>query len=122
MTVSSSPLQLKGEDMATTTKIAVTACDNELYLIALPTSSPTDFGGSEIAHISSGFNNPVNYSVIPQSILAAGQYTLVMVGINWGGPQAFTVVLTSGGVDTTYTAPSGTSIGANWTLAVPMTV
>jgi hypothetical protein len=108
--------------MPTTTKISVTACDNELYLIALPTTTPTNFGGPQIAHITSGFNNPVQYSVIPQSILSAGTYTLVMIGINWGGPQAFTVVLTTGGVDTTYTAPAGTSIGANWTLAVPMTV
>jgi hypothetical protein len=108
--------------MATTTKISVTACDNELYLIALPSGSTANFSGSEIVHISSGFSNPVSYSVIPQSILAAGQYTLVMIGINWGGPQAFTVVLTTGGVNTTYTAPSGSSIGANWTLAVPMTV
>lgn len=108
--------------MATTTKISVTACDNELYLIALPSASPANFAGSQIVHIVSGFNNPVQYSVIPQSILSAGNYTLVMIGINWGGPQAFTVVLTTGGVDTTYTAPAGTSIGANWTLAVPMTV
>ena len=106
----------------TTTKINVTACDNELYLIALPSSTPTNFSGSEIAHISSGINNPVQYSVIPQSILPAGNYTLVMIGINWGGPQAFTVVLTTGGVDTTYTAPAGTTIGANWTMAVSMTV
>jgi len=108
--------------MATTTNITVTACDNELYLIALPTTSPTNFGGPEIAHITSGFNNPVAYSVTPQSILAAGQYTLVMIGINWGGPQAFTVKLTTGGVVNTYTAPAGTAIGATWTQAVPMTV
>lgn len=108
--------------MATTTNIAVSACDNELYLIALPSSSTTNFSGSEIAHISSGFNNPVNYSVTPQSILPAGQYTLVMVGINWGGPQKFTVVLTTGGVPQTFTAPASTNIGANWTVATPMTV
>ncbi|HWF88655.1 MAG TPA: hypothetical protein VN659_07455 [Pyrinomonadaceae bacterium] len=108
--------------MPTTTNITVTACDNELYLIALPTTSPTNFGGSEIAHITSGFNNPVEYSVTPQSILSAGQYTLVMVGINWGGPQAFTVKLTTGGVVNTYTAPAGTNIGATWTQAIPMTV
>ena len=108
--------------MPTTTNIAVTACDNELYLIALPTTPPTNFQGAEIVHISSGFNNPVSYSVIPQSILAPGNYTLVMIGINWGGPQKFTVVLTTGGSPTTYTAPPGTAIGANWTQAVPITV
>ena len=64
----------------TTTKSSVTACDNALYLIALPATSPTNFASSEIAHLCSGFSNPVQYSVIPQSILAAGSYTLVMVG------------------------------------------
>lgn len=108
--------------MATTTNIAVSACDNELYLIALPTSSPTNFAGAEIMHLTSGFNNPVNYSVIPQSILLPGQYTLVIVGINWGGPQAFTVTLTTGGTPNVLTAPPSTAIGANWTVAVPMTV
>lgn len=108
--------------MATTTKISVTACDNELYLIALPTTPPTNFSGAEILHMSSGFNQPVSYSIVPQAILPPGQYTLVMVGINWGGPQAFSVTLTIGGVDTPFTAPASTAIGANWTVAVPITV
>src|SRR5262245_10453338 len=108
--------------MATTTNISVTACDNELYLIALPQSSPTNFAGSEIVHIMSGFNDPVNYSVRPQAILPAGQYTLVIVGINWGGPQKFTVTLTIGGAPVVFNAPAGTAIGANWTVATPMTV
>jgi hypothetical protein len=103
--------------MATTTKIHVTACDNELYLIA---STPA--GSSEICHITSGYNNPVEYTVVPQSILPKGQYTMIMVGVNWGGPQAFKVILTTGGVDTPYTAPQNTNVGANWTVAVPITV
>lgn len=103
--------------MATTTKIHVTATDNELYLLA---STPR--GSSEICHIKSGFNNPVNYTVVPQSILPNGDYTLIMVGINWGGPQAFKVILTTGGVDTAHTAPAGTAVGAKWTEAVPITV
>ncbi len=103
--------------MATTTKIHVTACDNELYILA-----STPHGSSEICHLKSGFNNPVEYVVIPQSILAVGAYTLIMVGINWGGPQAFKVILTTGGVDTPHTAPASTAVGANWTVAVPITV
>jgi hypothetical protein len=105
--------------MATTTKIQVTATDNELHILAAPTSG---FGSSEICLIKSGFNNPVNYTVVPQSILPAGAYNLIMVGINWGGPQAFTVILTTGGVNTTYTAPANTAVGANWTVTVPITV
>lgn len=104
--------------MATTTKIHVTATDNELYILAVSPSG----GTSEICHIKSGFGNAVEYVVIPQSILGRGQYTLIMVGINWGGPQAFTVILTTGGVDTSFTAPASSTIGANWTVAVPITV
>lgn len=103
--------------MATTTKIHVTATDNELYILA---STPA--GSSEIVHIKSGYNNPVEYVVVPQSILPQGAYTLIMVGINWGGPQAFKVILTTGGVDTPYTAPANNNIGANWTVAVPINV
>ena len=103
--------------MATTTKIHVTACDNELYILA---STPA--GSSEICHLKSGYNNPVEYVVVPQSILPNGAYTLTMVGINWGGPQAFKVTLTTSGVDTPYTAPASTAVGANWTVAVPITV
>ena len=103
--------------MPTTTKIHVTATDNELYILA---STPA--GSSEICHIKSGFNDPVEYTVVPQSILQAGEYTLTMVGINWGGPQAFEVILTTGGVDTAFTAPPNQAPGANWTVAVPITV
>jgi hypothetical protein len=105
--------------MATTTKIHVTATDNELYILA---STPA--GSSEICHIKSGFNNPVEYVVVPQSILPPGAYTLILVGINWGGPQQFTVVLTTGGTNTTITSgpPTNAPAGANWTKAVAITV
>ncbi len=103
--------------MSQTTKIEVSATDNELYILA---STPA--GSSEICHIKSGYNDPVSYTVRPQAILAPGAYTLIMVGINWGGPQAFKVTLTTGGVPKTYTAPASTAVGANWTVAVPITV
>jgi hypothetical protein len=105
--------------MATTTEIQVSATDNELYVLAVAASGLLS---SEVCHIKSGFNNPVAYTVIPQSILPPGKYTLVIVGINWGGPQAFEVTLTTGGVRTTYTAPANPAVGANWTVAVPITV
>ena len=70
--------------MATTTKIHVTATDNELYILA---SQPS--GSSEIAHIKSGCNNPVEYVVTPQSILPSGAYTRIMAGIKRGGPSGF---------------------------------
>jgi hypothetical protein len=104
--------------MATTTKIHVTAVDNELYILV--SQQPTT--SSEICHIKSGYNKPVDYTIIPQSILPSGNYTLIMVGINWGGPQAFKITLTTGGIDTVYTAPQNSAVGANWTVAVPITV
>jgi hypothetical protein len=103
--------------MATTTKIAVTACDNELHIIA-----STGAGSSEICHISSGYNNPVSYTVVPQSILAPGSYSLTMVGINWGGPSAFKVALTTGGVVTNLTSPANSAVGVVWSVTVPMQV
>jgi hypothetical protein len=103
--------------MATTTRIHVTACDNELYILA---STPA--GSSEICHLKSGYNNKVEYAVIPQSVLQHGDYTLTMIGINWGGPQAFKVTLTTGGVDTVHSAPAGTGIGDVWHESVSITV
>lgn len=101
-----------------TTNIHVTACDNELHIYAT-----TPAGSSEVVMVKSGYNNPVNYSVVPQSILSPGAYTLVFVGINWGGPSAFTVVLTTNGVNTTYSQPSNNqAVGVTWSLAVPITV
>jgi hypothetical protein len=97
--------------MATTTLIHVTKTDNELYIIAIPAGG---IGSFEICHITSGFNNPVEYRVIPQSVLPAGSYTLLFVGINWGGPQGFSITLTTGGV---VQAPinfgTGTAVGAS---------
>jgi hypothetical protein len=81
--------------MGKTTLIHVTKTDNELYIVAIPEGG---IGSFEICHITSGFNNPVEYAVIPQSVLPAGKYTLALIGINWGGPQQFSVTLTTGGI------------------------
>jgi hypothetical protein len=103
--------------MAKTTLIHVTKTDNELYIIALPSNG---LAGSVIGHITSGFNNPVEYKVIPQSVLAAGEYTLVLIGINWGGPQQFSVTLT-GNASPNQNFGTGTAVGAT-SVSVPMTV
>lgn len=103
--------------MAKTTLIEVTKADNELYIIAVPSDG---FASSVIGHITSGFNNPVEYKVVPQSVLASGEYTLVLVGINWGGPQQFTVTLT-GNASPNQHFGTGTAVGAT-SVSVPMTV
>lgn len=73
----------------TVTNITVTKCDNELYIIAIPAT--VGLGSFEILHMSSGFNDPVSYTVKLSSILPKGDYILCFLGINWGGPEAFTV-------------------------------
>jgi hypothetical protein len=104
--------------MAKIIKIHATACDNEMSVIA-----STGAGSSELFHIKSGFNNPVNYEVIPQSILQAGNYTLTILGINWGGPSIFTVILTpSAGAPITVTGGTGLPTGGCWCHAVAITV
>ena len=105
--------------MSTTTKIHVTACDNELYILA----SPADGRDSlEIVHIKSGFSDPVEYKLRPQTCLAPGKYNLTMVGLNWGGPDAFKVTLTTGGVDHLYSSPGTGQTGVSWSQTVPITV
>jgi len=103
--------------MAKTTNIAVSACDNELYIIASTVS-----GTSEICHITSGAGNPVSYKVIPQSILPPGNYSLTMIGINWGGPSGFKVDLTTGGVVQNFASTPNTSVGVVWTVTVQIQV
>ena len=104
--------------MAKIVKIQATACDNEMWVVA-----STGAGSSELFHIKSGFNNPVNYVVIPQSILAAGAYTLTVIGLNWGGPALFTVILTpSAGPAITLSGGAGLATGGVWSAATAITV
>lgn len=99
-------------------KIQATACDNEMSVIA---STPA--GSSELFHLKSGYNNPVNDTVIPQSILPAGAYTLTAIGLNWGGPSNFKVILTDNtGVSTTLQGAAAAVPGGVWSASAPMTV
>lgn len=101
-----------------TTKIRVTAADNELYIIA---SNPN--GSCEVAHIKSGFHDPVEYAVVPQSVLPKGEYNLTLVGISWGGSQEFKVTLTTDGKDETKgSGPKSDKIGVVWTDSFKITV
>jgi hypothetical protein len=101
--------------MANTTQIHVTATDNELYVLA---STPA--GSSELCHIESGYNDPVNYSFNPHSILPAGSYELTLIGINWGGPWKFSVTTTPPIAGLSGSGSSGS--GVVWTKTVPITV
>lgn len=88
--------------------IKITAADNELFLVAY------QWGNSYLlAHIMSGANNPVNVTLnlskgqyagpvtlngVTQALssssavtLDAGTYSLMAIGVNWGGGISFAV-------------------------------
>jgi hypothetical protein len=79
--------------MAILKSIQVTQVDNELIGLAVPSggSSSTELfhfklgGGIELAS--------VNYTVPNLNILPKGDYTLFLIGINWGGPANFDVTV-----------------------------
>jgi hypothetical protein len=100
------------------TQIQVTATDNELYILVLGVENT-----SEICHLKSGNFRSVDYIISPQAILPPGAYTLIFIGINWGGPCIFTVVLTpSTGTPITVSGGSGLPTGGVWSKAMAITV
>jgi hypothetical protein len=119
--------------MSNNNQIEITKCDNELILIAY------QWGASfELARILSGNSNPidvelniesgpyqggiivngVNHPIIKQShyvYLEPGDFTLVAIGIDWGGPQEFKFTFNG----KTYELPINTNpdSGVVWTPA-----
>jgi hypothetical protein len=111
-----------------TTKINVSKTDNELYLLAIQEGAkkgtPSGLYSSELLHIKSGFSDKVAYEFRPGACLAPGKYALVMIGINWGGPEEFKVTLTTNGAPDVHAfafAPN-TPPGTVWNETVPITV
>jgi len=100
-----------------TTKIHVTAADNELLLIA---STPA--GSSQLLHYKSGFNKPVDVNVFPGAILATGSYDLTMIGLNWGGPNNFTVTVTTDGHPQVFQSNASTTHGNVWSQTIQIKV
>lgn len=100
-----------------TTDIRVTACDNELILIA---SSPA--GSAVLCHLKSGYNAPVDYQVNPRNILPSGNYTLTMIGVNWGGPSNFEVTVTNDGRPEHFSSPGGGETGVSWSQTTQISV
>lgn len=90
--------------------INVTACDNELIVLAYQwgasfelcrvlsgnsnsvnvtlTINPGSYSGTQVFN---GVNGPLNIST--STNLAPGKYSLLLLGIDWGGPQQFTVAV-----------------------------
>lgn len=102
-------------------EIHVTGVDNELYIIASNNS-----GSSEICHIKSGFHDSVNYTLYPPAILPTGEYDLIVIGINWGGPEGFCLSMTGDKEEPLILEKKETEnsepVGANWRHVVHVTV
>lgn len=104
--------------MPNTNQITVTACDNELVILAYQQNA-----SFELCRILSGNTNSVNVtlnitqgvyqgtivldginqalnSTVPQT-LAPGVYEIMLLGLDWGGPSQFTVGVNG----TPYTLP-----------------
>lgn len=111
--------------MATLKSIVVTQCDNELYGLAVPTGGTSSI---ELFHFKLGGGisaAPVNYTFPNLGVLPPGEYVLLLMGINWGGPANFNVEVnyqTGNPVVQTY-GNAGPGIGVVWTpKGVPFTI
>lgn len=119
--------------------VTVTACDNELIIIAFQSNA-----SYELARIESGFSNPVSVTlniaageykepvrlsglagaldVTTTVVLPSGDYQLMLSGINWaGGATQFSTIVNGVALDLPFndTAP----MGMVWTPALqPITV
>ena len=69
-------------------EIHVEYVDNELYIIASNQNESI-----ELCHIKSGYHDQVNYKLYPPAILSTGDYQLILIGINWGGPSGFKLTI-----------------------------
>lgn len=69
-------------------EVTVGAVDNELYIIA-----SNENESIELCHIKSGYHYDDICRFSPPSILSTGNYKLIFIGINWGGPSGFKVTI-----------------------------
>ena len=103
--------------------ITTTACDNELVILAYQEGA-----SFELCQILSGNSQPVNVTLgiqpgtyqntivlngvnqpLKQSInqtLPAGTYSILMLGVNWGGPSQFNINLNGSSYELTFN-PNG---------------
>jgi hypothetical protein len=108
--------------------IKISACDNELYLIAYEAGAGNSY---ELAHIKSGYNYGVDVTINVESsdytaiqdinglsgsinesytvYLPVGTYTIVAACVNWGGPWAYTYNLNDG---SNYNGSDSSGVGA----------
>ena len=113
-----------------TNTLKITACDNELLVVAY------QWGASfEVANIQSGNSEPVDVTITIDegqfsktinlngvtrplsgtypSSLAAGEYSLALIGVNWGAAASFAAEFNGQAVK----GPTGSGVGVVWTPA-----
>jgi|SRR5580658_8025204 hypothetical protein len=111
--------------MAELKSIDVTQCDNELIGLAVPSGGTFSV---ELFHLKLGGGvkaAPIAYTVPNDGLLPPGNYTLLLIGINWGGPVNFTVTVntTTGPAQVLTHSQASSGIGVVWTPAgVPFTI
>jgi hypothetical protein len=117
--------------------INITKCDNQLILIAVNNTNTNDT--VEICNIKSGNSNTVDVTInieegssVPASIqlngldkdlsgtysiqVPAGDYSLVYVGVNWGGPYNFEFTMNKSEPFKLLNNPAKPLNGAIWDL------
>jgi hypothetical protein len=121
--------------------ITISACDNELYLVAVNSAATQSY---QLAHIQSGGGNLVGVSATvavgiysePATLygitgrlsasysvyLPAGTYNLVPIGINWAGSQQFVFTLNGTPFSEPFSNPGSTRPTVVWnpTAGSPM--
>lgn len=100
-------------------EIHVRYVDNELYILASNNNESI-----ELCHIKSGYHDEVNYKLNPPAILSTGEYQLILIGINWGGPSGFRLTLTGDSQINVGPEESQDSkpVGVYWTKVVNFSV
>ena len=98
--------------------ITTTACDNELVILAYTPSASYELcqilsGNSQSVNVTlgiqpgtyqntivlNGVNQPLKQSI--NQTIPSGTYSILMLGVNWGGPTQFTTTING----TSYTLP-----------------
>lgn len=118
--------------------ISITACDNELYLLAVPsTASPAN--SYQVAHVQSGNDESVSVTITisagtyteqpmlygvngpldtTQNVsIPAGTYSVVAIGIDWGVVQAYSFSV-NGGTAFSFSDSTPSPLSVGWTTVV----
>lgn len=92
--------------------------DNELIILAVNAVTSV-----ELFRLKSGAGQLVNYTIKPASILKSDNYSLVIIGINWGGPASFNVQLDPPSLSPAPYQNGSAPLGVVWTpTPIPFTV